>query len=757
MDMAIFDRASLEGVGEGIVPSLVDTSSPPAPKRRVPEGNRKIRVALVGTGYVANFHRDILAEMADVELVAVCDTDPERVRAAARHWGVGHAVTSTAELAGLGVDVAHVLVPPDLHVAVARSLLESGIGVLVEKPLALSSAEGRELQSLADRMGLPLGVNHNNVHHPAFARLLEHVRAGRVGRVEHVQICLSVPLAQLDAGDFSHWMFRSPENIVFEQAPHPLSQLHALIGPVRQAKTTLLGTRELHPGQVFHDRWLVAARGERGTAEIYLAFGQGFTRWTLQVLGSDGSAEADLGHNLFSHEEKTPWLEFWNSFLAGWRRARALVWGAIGGVSRYARFTLGLGPRQDSYFAGMRGSVRAFYGALSAGQPLPVDGAQASEVLEWCEAIVSEVRSEVGGSSAEPRRPSLPEPGPARPGEVVVLGGTGFIGRRVVAGLLERGAPLSTIVRRAHSLPALLTEAAEATEAAGEHRLRLLPGRLEDPAALAAALRGARTVVHLATGGGDSWEKIERSMIQGSVAVAEAALAAGVERFIYVSSIAALYAGADCGSPVLEDSIDTDPRPEGREIYSRGKMAAECALLDLHRERGLPLIIVRPGVVLGEGTPLQHSGLGLWVRDNHCVGWGLGDHPLPVVDVHDVADAIVRLVFFEGHGLDGQALNLCSQAPLSARDIVAEMRRATGRDLHFHPRPLWLSQTMEIGKWLVKKAGRRPGATIPTNRDLKTRALVPPFSSRTARETLGWRPVEDRETFLDRTVRRMGK
>jgi nucleoside-diphosphate-sugar epimerase len=260
-------------------------------------------------------------------------------------------------------------------------------------------------------------------------------------------------------------------------------------------------------------------------------------------------------------------------------------------------------------------------------------------------------------------------------------------------------------------------------------------------------------VVHLATGGGDSWEKIERSMIQGSVAVAEAALAAGVERFIYVSSIAALYAGVDCGSAVLEDSTDTDPRPEGREIYSRGKMAAERALLDLHRERGLPLIIVRPGVVLGEGTPLQHSGLGLWVRDNHCVGWGLGDHPLPVVDVHDVADAIVRLVFFEGHGLDGQALNLCSQAPLSARDIVAEMRRATGRDLHFHPRPLWLSQTMEIGKWIVKKAGRRPGATFPSYRDLKTRALVPRFSSRTARETLGWRPVEDREAFLDRTVR----
>jgi hypothetical protein len=88
--------------------------------------------------------------------------------------------------------------------------------------------------------------------------------------------------------------------------------------------------------------------------------------------------------------------------------------------------------------------------------------------------------------------------------------------------------------------------------------------------------------------------------------------------------------------------------------------------------------------------------------------------------------------------------------------MVEELRRATGRALRFHPRPLWLSQAMEIGKWLVKKAGRRPGATFPSYRDLKSRALVPRFTSRTAREVLGWRPVEDRETVLEQTVRIYG-
>ncbi|MFL6258790.1 MAG: NAD-dependent epimerase/dehydratase family protein [Thermoanaerobaculia bacterium] len=743
--MDLSETETMRPVLRSATPAL-DGGPRPYTSPRISSATRKgnLRAALVGAGYVAQFHRDILAETPGVDLVAVCDADAERARAAARQWGIPNAVGSVEELGDLAIDVAHVLVPPDLHVQVARSLLEMGIGVLLEKPAALAAADARQLQELAGRLGLPLGVNHNNVWHPAFVRLLDHVRAGRIGKVEHVRVCLSVPLAQLEAGDFSHWMFRSPENIVFEQAPHPLSQLHCLIGAVREAKTTILGTRELHPGQLFHDRWLVAARGEKGTAEIYLAFGQGFNRWTLEVLGSDGSAEADLGHNLFSYEEKTPWLEFWNSFLAGWRRSRALSRGAAAGVARYARFTLGMGPRMDSYFAGMRGSVQAFYEAVRGGKPLPVDGAQAAEVLDWCEAIAAEA---VRGRKAAPAPARLAEPGPARPDEVVVLGGTGFIGRRVVTKLAERGLPVTAVVRRAHSLPAVLAEAAR------DGQLRLVPGRLEDGEALAAALKGAKTVLHLATGGGDSWEKIERSMVQGSVDVAEAALAAGVERFVYVSSIAALYAGPDRGTSVIDDELQTDPQPGGREIYSRGKMEAERRLLELHRRRGLPLVIVRPGVVLGEGTPLQHSGLGLWVRDNHCVGWGLGDHPLPVVDVDDVAEALVLLALHPGHGLDGQALNLCSKAPLSAREIVQEMRWATGRDLHFHPRPLWLSQTMEIGKWIVKKAGRRPGVTFPSYRDLKTRSLAVPFSSRLAREVLGWRPVEDREEFLDRTVR----
>ncbi|MEM8713528.1 MAG: hypothetical protein AAGG01_21500, partial [Planctomycetota bacterium] len=145
-----------------------------------------------------------------------------------------------------------------------------------------------------------------------------------------------------------------------------------------------------------------------------------------------------------------------------------------------------------------------------------------------------------------------------------------------------------------------------------------------------------------------------------------------------------------------------------------------------------------------------------WVRDNHCVGWGLGDNPLPLVLADDVADALVAATLAEGDGVDGQAINLCANPGISGHEAVDVLTRATGRKMEFHPRGLFTSQLMEVGKWLVKKAGRR-NAPFPSYRDLKSRALISPFSSNLAREKLGWKPVEDKEEFLDKAIRIYGK
>jgi predicted dehydrogenase/nucleoside-diphosphate-sugar epimerase len=698
------------------------------------------RVAVVGAGYIADYHFDVLRDTPGVELVAVCDLDRGRAAEAAKARGAAHAVTDPSELVGLGIQVAHVLTPPDRHFSVARDLLESGVGVFAEKPVALTTAEARELADLAAERGLPFGVNHNAAFHPGFQRLLADVRAGRIGRVEHVQATLSVPLRQLDANDFTHWMFRIPRNIVFEQAPHPFSQLVELVGGVREMDVSILGTRELNPGQVFHDRWILSARGEHATAEVYLAFGQDFTRNTIQVLGTDGSLQADLHHHHYEGERKTQWLDFWNTFLAGWRRGRMLRRSAARGAFYWFRQTLGLGGREDAFYAGMRDSIRSFHASIRAGETPRIDGEHGVKVTEWCEAAVA------GLAEPTPAPPLDIAPGPVRPGEVCVLGGTGFIGRRTLDALLERDVPVTAVARRRHTLPPVLTDGVRAGA------IRLFQASLGDEAGLREAIRGCQTVLHLATGNGDTWDEVERVMVKGTERLAELCLEEGVERLVYVSSTASLYLGHDCGTDVLADDPAGDPKPAARAIYARGKAEAERALLRLHEQRGLPVVVARPAIVVGKGTPLQHSGLGLWVRDNHCVGWGRGARPVPLVHVDDVADGLARMCVHEGDDLHGRALNLAARAGLGAHEVVTRMREATGRDFVFHPRSLLLSQLIETAKWIVKKVGGRKDAAFPSYRDLKSRAMHPELSCDLARERLGWRPCDDGEELMRRIL-----
>src|SRR5207253_1296529 len=88
---------------------------------------------VVGAGHMGQYHILALAELWDVDLVAICDTDVERARSVASQYSV-RSVSTHHELAGL-VDIATVAVPTDRHFEVARELLEAGVDVLVEQPM----------------------------------------------------------------------------------------------------------------------------------------------------------------------------------------------------------------------------------------------------------------------------------------------------------------------------------------------------------------------------------------------------------------------------------------------------------------------------------------------------------------------------------------------------------------------------------------------------------------------------------------------
>jgi predicted dehydrogenase/nucleoside-diphosphate-sugar epimerase len=703
------------------------------------------RVALVGAGFIAEYHLEILRRTAGVEVVAVVDVSESRARSLAERFGIKRWFTQIDTLVKEAQpQIAHVVVPPAVHATVVEELLRHKVGVFVEKPMATTAADCDRLVALAEDQGVALGVNHNHVFHPSFQQLKRWVESGKLGHLQHVFACLHVPLRQLDAGDFSHWMFREPGNIVLEQAPHPFSQLRELLGEVRSVTTRISGDRDLLPGMVFHDTWQIAAEFERGPATILLSFGKDMPESWLHVMGQDGAVRIDL---LRQHElawNKTPWMDFLDQLLQGERNARRSLGNGLRGAAQYVTSLLKLRDRSDVFYVGMKSSIQAFHRAWQAAEALPCSGRDGAAVVRLCEQVTASLEPAAVPvqPAAAPVHAAVQEPSGSA--QVLVTGATGFLGRHLIPRLRCAGYSLRVLVRRPGLLPEYLREP----------DIEVVTGSLEDRVSLQKAVQGVETVLHLATGGGTTWQQIETSMVGGCREIAEACLTHDVQRLLFTSSIAACFLGESgalaSGTAEHADDVPPDSRPQQRALYARGKIACEQLLLDLHRQRGLPVTLFRPGVVVGEGGPVQHSGAGLWTRDTQCFGWGMGNHGLPWILVGDVADALVAAC--RANHLAGRSLDLVGDVRLTAREYVTELGRLSGRPFQFHPQPLWWMQAIELFKWGVKIAIRRPHVEFPSYRDLSSRSLAGELSNAPAKSLLNWQPVADRTEFLQQSI-----
>jgi predicted dehydrogenase len=129
----------------------------------------KIRVAVVGAGVFGRHHLRVLSQSLNATVVGVVDADPERAaQAAAEHNCLTFA--TLGELQG-NVDAAVVAVPTSLHAEVGCELLESGIDVLVEKPIAADLPSARRLVDMAAEHARILQVGHLERFNPALAAL----------------------------------------------------------------------------------------------------------------------------------------------------------------------------------------------------------------------------------------------------------------------------------------------------------------------------------------------------------------------------------------------------------------------------------------------------------------------------------------------------------------------------------------------------------------------------------------------------------
>ena len=213
--------------------------------------------------------------------------------------------------------------------------------------------------------------------------------------------------------------------------------------------------------------------------------------------------------------------------------------------------------------------------------------------------------------------------------KIFVTGATGFIGRHLVRRLVEEGHSVRCLVRK-DSQTRLLEDLG----------VRLVLGGVNDRAALDEGMQGCDWLFHLANLY-SMWEpdrdRFTRINIDGTRNVLDAALDASIKKVVYVSTVAVY--GKPAQNPIVEQS---SPGPRFFSEYARTKGIANEIAWEYQRRRGLPLVVLYPGIVLGAG---DGKASGHYIQDiirRHVPSTIFHNSLATYVYVGDLVEALLR-------------------------------------------------------------------------------------------------------------------
>lgn len=343
----------------------------------------KLRVAVIGTGRIADEHLRFLVSSPEVDLVAVCDRSPAMAELAGRRFRCSRTfVDHLTMLAEVRPDVTHVLTPPVTHTSLARAALERQSHVICEKPAALSLSELKGTLEIARNVQRVFTEDHNYRFNSVFKRLVTETRSPRFGAVREVTATIVVPGGGPRYGnratrDPSHDL---PAGFAHEFLTHMCYMAITFIPDASTRAVKWLRSGRM-PWDAF-DSLLVELEGSTACGLLRLETQWGPTSNSVRVRGEHGWAEADLVTGYLSRTVPTkagPQIDpFLRQLVDGVGRIR-------NGVSGFAGRLVG-----ESGYEGIHRFLTETYSALQSGAVPPVTEGDVIAVQQLIDAVISE-------------------------------------------------------------------------------------------------------------------------------------------------------------------------------------------------------------------------------------------------------------------------------------------------------------------------------------------------------------------------------
>lgn len=269
----------------------------------------ELSVGLIGCGVMGDNYARVITDCEFTSLAAVCDLNQDRAEDLAARWAATSVFTDHREmLAAGGLDAAVVATPDFAHLEPACDCLAAGVPVLCEKPLATTIEDADAIVAAGRDSGQVVMVNFGNRHRPNARRVRELVRAGELGRIEHIYIRLNERLCKTKTipwlertspvwfllshcVDLVRWLLDDEFDRVYAQATYGLvAELAPGVPDICSALCTTRGGVCVS----LESSWIMP--------DAYF----GNIDFVLQVIGESGAIQADLfPHDLQLHGHDT--------------------------------------------------------------------------------------------------------------------------------------------------------------------------------------------------------------------------------------------------------------------------------------------------------------------------------------------------------------------------------------------------------------------------------------------------------------------
>ncbi len=326
---------------------------------------------------------------------------------------------------------------------------------------------------------------------------------------------------------------------------------------------------------------------------------------------------------------------------------------------------------------------------------------------------------------------------------VAVTGATGFLGRRVVRRLAQDGLHIRCAVRPSSDVEGLRRFVGERLW----RQIDIQQVRLASLEDCRRFLQDVEIVFHLAAALKGGPAAMFANTVVPTRRLVQAACEQRVTRFVLVSSLGVYGAALLPKGAVLDETVPVDPRPYLRDPYTYSKVVQEEVAWQAQQEHGLPLVVVRPGVIFGDERGCLSNRVGLRLG-GLLLRMG-GRQPLPYTYVENCAEAVVLAGLTPR--LEGHIINVVDDELPTGKRLLKELRRS-GHKLKVVPVPRpAVSLLARFCHWYSRwSKGQIPPVLTPYKAANAWKPLR--YSNERAKRLLGWQPRVNLQEALQRSL-----